>query len=193
MQTQEVNQRLVKQDVPGLRRRQFQGDKMELAVWQNADGDIIHFRMVMLPNLVVDFEYGKGFSTGHAVLTRLRRRYFLSPEVPGEDPMSLPDIEKAVADERPELTTLRLAFEKLADNPPSTQKRSVSFVAHALYQVLTDPRGLEAFLGGKLADGADSVFGDADAVRAMREAAERKQKYQGVFGKLMSMLTDDDD
>ncbi|MBI3890469.1 MAG: hypothetical protein HY303_02950 [Candidatus Wallbacteria bacterium] len=191
MVTQEVNQRLVKQDVPGLRRRQFQGDRMELAVWQNADGDVVHFRMLLVPNLVVDFECNKGLMTAHGKLPRLRRKYFLSPEVKGEDPESLPDITSATQDDHVELGTLRIAFEKLVDNPPSKSKRTVSFVAEVLYKALTAPQDLPQYMNGKLPVGSDSVFGDPAASQRLRDEGERRSKYHGMFGKLMSLLTDD--
>ena len=192
METQELNQRLVKQDVPGVRRRQFLGFEIELAVWQNGDGDVVHFRVMMLPNLVVDFHNNQGLPTGHGLLPRLRRKHFLTREVPGEDPLTLPDLKKATVDPSLELTTLRLVFEKLMANPPNTQKRTLGLVAHVLYEVLTTPNGILKHLDGKLEAGPDSTFIDPEAAQRFRDAADRKAKYHGVFGKLMSLLTDDD-
>ncbi|MBI3890086.1 MAG: hypothetical protein HY303_01000 [Candidatus Wallbacteria bacterium] len=183
MSAVEIHQRFVRQDVPGLRRRQFRAAKIDLSVWQNSNGDVVHFRVLVAPDRIVDFEGGSGLHTAHGVLPEFAKEGGWKSDAEPDE------IRSVVPDKFIDLGSVKSAFEELSLNPPRDQKRVLKFVAHVLYQALTSPHGLLKFVEGKLPSGLDSVLGSGADAEAIRTAGENKAKFHAVFEKLRSFLS----
>jgi len=60
---QEIDARVVVQKESGLKMRWFQGKESDLSVWQNSEGDIVHFQL-SYGTAYVEWDREKGLKTG---------------------------------------------------------------------------------------------------------------------------------
>ncbi|MBI4868464.1 MAG: hypothetical protein HY816_16125 [Candidatus Wallbacteria bacterium] len=166
----EVNQRFIRQDVPGLRKRWFQGESTDLAIWQDPQGRVVHFQLLVEPDRIIDFEAAKGMITGRVDQSRRSGQHAASPVV--------------VADAVLSRETLKLAFDAFTAEPPLQTKRVLKFVAEALDAALSRPEH-PMFPSGELPPGEDSVFTDARKLQAERAERERRR---GIIDRLLEHL-----
>ncbi|MBI4869514.1 MAG: hypothetical protein HY816_21455 [Candidatus Wallbacteria bacterium] len=167
----EISQKHIRQDYPGLRKRWFQGDSCDLALWQDGTGKVVRYQLLLDPDLVIDYETGRGMLTGRADRGRGVGHHLASALIQAEASLNL--------------STLKLAFREFCEHPPLAQKRVLKLVAETLDAALTNPEAPQ-YPDGTLPPGHDSALMDVrklqDSLQALKEAKER----EGIISRLLS-------
>lgn len=167
----EVNLKHVRQDVPGLRKRWFQGDLLDLSIWQNSEGDVMHFQLLLEGDRIIDYQVGRGLRTGKVDQGRSAGMHPASALVN--------------ADVQLDVDTLQFAFREFVESPPMSQKRVLKFVAETLHAALTNPTA-PIWPDSKLPPGVDSALMD---VAQMSESVERlraAKQREGMIDRLLA-------
>lgn len=120
----EVSLKFVRQDDPSLRKRWFQGETMDLAVWQTSDLTIRRFQLILDEVRVVEWDHREGLRTGRQTVDR----------GPGGSRMT----GGLNPDECVDFILLDRACQEFASHQPEAEKRVLKFVAKALAAAVND-------------------------------------------------------
>ncbi|MBI3891358.1 MAG: hypothetical protein HY303_07490 [Candidatus Wallbacteria bacterium] len=170
----EISQKHIRQDTPGLRKRWFQGENMDLALWQDVAGRVLHYQLLLDNDLIIDYKTGRGMLTGKTDQGRNQGHH--------------PSSALIRADPNLDLRTLKYAFREFCENPPLSQKRVLLFVVDTLNAALTDPDS-PCFPDGSLPPGEDSALMDVAQMKQSLEAFKEAKEREGIIARLLARFT----
>ncbi len=168
----EISQKMIRQDTPGLRKRWFQGDTVDLSVWQTGPSSpVLRFQLVVDTDRIIDYQSGKGMTTGKVDLSRRAGHHAAAATVEPDAALSI--------------SVLETAFREFTENPPMSQKRVLKFVAETIHAALCDPEDPH-WPDAALPPGADSVLMDIKSLASQKKAMVEAHERRGMISSLMS-------